>query len=199
MSQHNDGILGLAKLTEDNIRAQHHPKSTFVPFRNMVSQRHPIRSTPRPTPIKDLSKAKMRAHTEKWLCYNCDGKFTQGHQCTEQKLYLLDVVSPPALEICEAAQDPVDDQVDIQQPLVDPHSHDEHPKISLHPLVGVIAPQTMQVKVFFKNIPLTILIDSGSTHNFIEPQITKQTDSFVHPCSIFKVMVANGSTLPWKG
>ena len=109
----------------------------------MVSQRRPIPSTPRPTPIKHLSESEMQACREKGLCYNYDGKFTQGHQCNEQNLYLLDVVSPPALEICEAAQDPVDDQVDIQQPPVDPHSHDEHPKISLHTLVGVTALQTM--------------------------------------------------------
>ena len=57
----------------------------------------------------------------------------------------------------------------------------------------------MQINSFFKKIPLTILIDSGSTHNFINPQIAKQANSFVHPCSIFKVMVDNGSTLPCKG
>ena len=76
-------ILGLAKLAEDKIKAQQHPKSTFVPFRNMVSQRHPIPPTPRPTPIKHLSEDEMRARREKGLCYNCDGKFTQGCQCTE--------------------------------------------------------------------------------------------------------------------
>ena len=109
------------------------------------------------------------------------------------------MVSPPAHEICESDQDPADDQVDIQQPLVDPHSHDEHPEISLHALAEVTAPQTMQVKGFFKKIPLTILIDSGRTHKFIDPQISKQADSFVHPCSIFQVMVANGIILPCKG
>ena len=57
----------------------------------------------------------------------------------------------------------------------------------------------MQVKGFFKKIPLTILIDSGSTHNFIDPQIAKQDDCFVHPFSSFKVMIANGGTLPCKG
>ena len=74
-----------------------------------------------------------------------------------------------ALEICDDAQDPVDDQVNIQQLHVDPHSHDEHPEISLHALAKVIALQTMHIKGLFKNIPLTILIDSGSTHNFIDP------------------------------
>ena len=102
-------IIGLAKLTVDKITAQQHPKSTFVPFINMVSQRHPIPPTPIPTPIKYLSEFEMRAHRKKGLCYNCDGKFTRGHQCTEQMLYLLDVVSLPTLEICEASQYLVDD------------------------------------------------------------------------------------------
>ena len=39
--------------------------------------------------------------------------------------YPLQQVSPPALQICEAYQDPVDDQVDIQQPPIGPHSHDD--------------------------------------------------------------------------
>ena len=74
----------------------------------MVSQRRPILQTHRPTPIKHLSEAEVRTRREKGICYNCDGKFTRGHQCTEQKLYPLDVISQPALEICEATQDPVD-------------------------------------------------------------------------------------------
>ena len=93
----------------------------------MVSQIHRIPPTPRFTPIKHFSEAEMQARREKGLCYNCDGKFTLGHQCIEQKIYLLDVVTLPALEICEASQDLVDDQVDIQQPPIDPHSHEEHP------------------------------------------------------------------------
>ena len=52
-------ILGLAKLAEDKTRAQQRPKSTFVPFQNMVSQRHPIPPTPTPTPIMHLSEAEV--------------------------------------------------------------------------------------------------------------------------------------------
>jgi len=57
----------------------------------------------------------------------------------------------------------------------------------------------MQVKGYFKKLPPTILIDSRSTHNFINPRIAKQADCFVHPCSRFEVMIANGGTLPCKG
>ena len=50
-------ILGLDKLAEDKIRAQKPPKSTFVPFINMVPQRQPILQTPRTTPIKTSNGA----------------------------------------------------------------------------------------------------------------------------------------------
>ena len=111
----------------------------------------------------------------------------------------MDAASPPTPKNCEYAQDLVDDQVDIQHPPVHTSSHDDHLEISLHALAGITTPQTMRVKGFFKKIPLTILIDSGSTHNFIDPQIARQDDYFVHPCSMFEVMIANGGTLTLQG
>ena len=118
-------FLWLDKLTEDKIRAQQCPKSTFVPFRNMVSQRCPIPPTPRPTPIKHLSEVEMWAHREKGICYNCDEKFTRGHRCVEQNLYLLDVDSPLAPEIFYDDRDPVDAKGDIQQLPIDLPAHDD--------------------------------------------------------------------------
>ena len=91
--------LGLAKLAEDKIMAQQCSKSTLVPFINMVPQRPQISTAPITTPIKHLSEAEMREHQEKRICYNCDEKFTHEHQCLDKKHYLLDVASPPALEI----------------------------------------------------------------------------------------------------
>ena len=104
----------------------------------------------------------MQERQEKGLCYNCDEKFTRGHRCVQKKLYLLDVDSPPAREIFY-------DDGDIQQ-LPAP---EDQPKISLHALAEVTTPQTMRVREFFKKLPLTILIDSGRTHNFIDPMIAK--------------------------
>ena len=78
-------------------------------------------------------------------------------------------------------------------------SKEDHPKIYIHNLAGFTTPKTKQIKCFFKNIPLTIFIDFGSTHNFIDPRIAKQEDYFVHPFSIFKGMIVNGGTLPCKG
>ena len=112
--------LGLAKLEEDNIVTQQRSKSTFVPFRNMVTQRPPIMPAPRTTPIKHLFEAEMQECREERICYNCDEKFTRGHRCVEKKLYLLDVDSLPTPEICEDAQDPVDGKVENQQLPINP-------------------------------------------------------------------------------
>ena len=79
----------------------------------MVPQRTQSLPALRTTPIKHLSEAEMRECREKGICYNCDKKFTRGHRCVEQKLYLLDVDSPPAPGMFYDAQDLVDDEGDI--------------------------------------------------------------------------------------
>ena len=131
--------LGLAKLAEDKIKAQQCSKSTLIPFRPMVPQRTQNPLAPRTTPIKHLSEADMREHQEKGICYNCVEKFTRGHRCVEQNLYLLNVDSPPTPEIFYDAQDPIDDDGDIQK-LPAPN---DQPEISLHSLARVTTPQTM--------------------------------------------------------
>ena len=91
---------------------------------------------PRTTPIKHLSEAEIWKHREKGLCYNCDDKFTRGHRCVEQKLYLLDVDSSPAPKFFYDAQDPIDDGGDSQQ-LPTPENQ---PEISLHDIAGFTTP-----------------------------------------------------------
>ena len=85
----------------------------------------------------------MWERREKGLCYNCDEKFTRGHRCVEQKLYLLDVDSPPALEIFYDAQDAIDVEGDIQELPIDLPALDDQLEISLYALAEVTTPQTM--------------------------------------------------------
>ena len=103
-----------------------------------------------------------------------------------------------APKICYGAHDPVDVEDEIQQLPVGLLLQDDQPKISLHALARVTTSQTMQVRGFFKKIPLRLLIDYGSTHNFIDPRITEQADCFLHHFSRFEVIISNGGTLPCK-
>ena len=61
------------------------------------------------------------------------------------------------------------------------------------------APQTMKILGTLQHCPLTILINSGSTHNFIDPIIIRKANIPTQSDAIFEVMVANGERLKGNG
>ncbi|KAL4199246.1 hypothetical protein AMTRI_Chr03g143980 [Amborella trichopoda] len=72
----------------------------------------------------------------------------------------------------------------------DPLEHEEdNPEISIHALARINLPQTMRVQGYIKKY----------THNFIDPNITKQVELYIYPCENLKVMIANGGKLAYKG
>ena len=73
------------------------------------------------------------------------------------------------------------------------------PTISCHALVDITTPQTLKIKGYIKKNKITALIDSGSTHNFINYKMAKQLNCFVYPTSKFQVMVADGKTINCSG
>jgi hypothetical protein len=62
-------------------------------------------------------------------------------------------------------------QLDITPPSDPPKVE---PVISLNALTGFSTPQTLKLIGYIKNIKFIILIDSGSTHNFIHHHIAKK-------------------------
>ncbi|XP_026378016.1 uncharacterized protein LOC113272389 [Papaver somniferum] len=51
---------------------------------------------------------------------------------------------------------------------------ESEPKISFTSLMGSSFPRTMRIMGYMKGQPLTFLIDSGSTHNFLHPNLARQ-------------------------
>ena len=46
-------------------------------------------ATPRfPQPTR-LTTQKLEEKRAKWLCYSCDSKYTEGHNCAEKKLFYI--------------------------------------------------------------------------------------------------------------
>ena len=68
------------------------------------------------------------------------------------------------------------------------------PEISLHALSRVDTPQTMHVRGMIQGKPLHILIDSGSTHNFVNFKFARKMGCCKVPAPAFHVMVANGNS-----
>nr|GEW65100.1 hypothetical protein [Tanacetum cinerariifolium] len=71
--------------------------------------------------------------------------------------------------------------------------------ISLHALIGWATTRTMQVYARINLCLLVVLIDSGSTHNFINEKVAEILSILVVPTKPFNVKVANGLPLSCQG
>ena len=66
------------------------------------------------------------------------------------------------------------------------------PSISLQAVFGITAAHTSRVVGFIMNEPVNILVDSGSTHNFIDSELALKLGLQGQDSKPFDVMVANG-------
>jgi hypothetical protein len=71
--------------------------------------------------------------------------------------------------------------------------------ISLNALTGFSAPQTLKLIGYIKHRKVIILVDSGSTHNFIHRCIAQETNCYIHAVNNFQIMISNGGSMKCGG
>jgi hypothetical protein len=76
---------------------------------------------------------------------------------------------------------------------------DVDPMISLNSLTGFSAPQTLKLIDYIKNRKFIILVDSGSTHNFIHLRISQEVNCYICAVNNFQIMISNGSSMKFGG
>lgn len=155
-------------------------------------------------PLQRLNSTQMEERRKQGLCYNCDEKWQMGHKCKGAKLFLLDgweadhKTDPKfGLQLVELKDDGVVmghlDLAKDNEAVVSPA------KITLYALVGNPSSHTIRVKGRIKNQEVVSLIDSGSTHNFLDaaelPALQLQLDT----SQILEVKVADGSIIKTLG
>ena len=59
-------------------------------------------------------------------------------------------------------------------------------------MAGITTPQTLKIEGHIKKKNVIMLIDSGSTHNFIHCKVAKELNFFLYPEPKCQVMVSNG-------
>jgi hypothetical protein len=132
----------------------------------------------------------------KGIFYNCDEKYFPGHKCKEQKLFMAISKDVP--------------KEDVKIPLVDepslPDASEEPiepPKVELliylHSLNGFYAPQTLNLIGYINNRKVIILVDSGSTHNFIHRRISQETNFYICVVNNFQIMIVDGGSMKCGG
>jgi len=73
------------------------------------------------------------------------------------------------------------------------------PEITLRALTGWSAPKTMRVDAKMGLFEVVVLIDSGSTHNFMSTHMADLLRLPVIPTEAFTIRVANGARLQCQG
>lgn len=73
------------------------------------------------------------------------------------------------------------------------------PKITFYALTGWATPQTMRVRAKIGLNEIVVLIDSDSTHNFINSRLASVLQLPIQPTPAFSVRVANGEKVICQG
>ena len=139
----------------------------------------------------------MRASTAfderraKGLCFWCDEKYVPGHNCRKKQVYVL--------EVNDEAEGEENEDMEVLEEEGE-NIEDNNPHISVHAINGLAfrGYKTMRVTVHVRRRPLHILIDSSSTHNFLDTEIAKKLGCKIEATGPMKVDVANGSSLACK-
>lgn len=136
-----------------------------------------------------LSIEEMNDRRSKGLCYFCPEKYMFGHKCKNLKqLYLLEVE-----EIEELGED--SQEVRHQEEHTMEIQALEQMEISVHVLNGSLGYRTLKVTGYHAKKPLHILIDTGSSHNFIDPELVKVLGCEVRSTLPQNVATANGNDI----
>ena len=150
------------------------------PF-NVVPNHKPFQ--PRTRRLTDEEINEKRA---KNLCFWCDEKFVPGHQCRKKQLHMIVVQDFPEME--------ENTEVAVDSFSGDGENTTHVPNISLHAMGGLAekSHQTMRVLGQYKRKALHILIDSGSTHNFLDQSVIKGLGYQLLPIDPVPITIANG-------
>lgn len=62
-------------------------------------------------------------------------------------------------------------------------------------LCGNVYPHTIKIQGKLKGVPITILVDSGSTHSFIDHTVIKQCGEVRYQTKQISITVADGNKL----
>lgn len=118
------------------------------------------------------------------LCYKCGDKFAHGHKCA--------AVAPQvtAVQMEEEREILSDEMLDMIMGGTTNEREEMH--LSLNAISGAAGPNTIRVRALVKNQVLLMLLDSGSSHNFINESLAQKLGSHQTKIPCRQVKVANG-------
>lgn len=140
----------------------------------------------------------MAIRREQGLCFNCDAKFTRGHRCTPPQFLCL---------LADESDGAPFEQTDMVHTISEPEPEpppaevivQDTPCISYHAMNGYSVPSTLKIPGKIHGKEILVLIDGGSTNNFIQSRWATHLNLHVGPSTHIRVTVGNGDVLHCSG
>nr|GEV50805.1 transposon Ty3-G Gag-Pol polyprotein [Tanacetum cinerariifolium] len=181
--------MEMARLVEEKNNLARKP---FTPNRNVSNPSilGPAPTTrlalPAPKPIRCLSNNEVRERRERGLCYYSDDKYTPGHKCSKPQFFMIGDAKETENE------NPTNDALETQ-------ADEVQGEISFHDISKTILSQTLRLPERIPNKDVVVLVDGGSTHNFMDQELVNRLGLQVDPTVNFSVVVANREKLVCTG
>lgn len=132
----------------------------------------------------------MQLRRENGLCCYCDDKFSPTHKCPNRHYFLFQVEDEDIEHVIE------NNNSAIPEPYVaDEFEH----HLSLNALNGSYGTDTMRFQGHIQGVAITVLLDSGSSDNFLQPKIANCLQLPIESTAQFPVLVGNGNSLTTMG
>ncbi|KAG6417851.1 hypothetical protein SASPL_120046 [Salvia splendens] len=159
-----------------NWSGQENRSKPAAPALVVQQQRPPTPQLKSGVPIIKVSAAERADRARRGLCYWCLEKYTREHVCSKKFYALMGE----------------DDEEDAPFP-EEPDTGDEGENMvitgdvsSIHVIGPQIKPRAIRLMGRINGYEVSVLIDGGSTHNFIQPTVAEKLSLPVHPISPFR-------------
>ncbi|XP_040987625.1 uncharacterized protein LOC121235342 [Juglans microcarpa x Juglans regia] len=146
-------------------------------------------SKSKPYEVKKFSREEVQERIKKGLCFKCGDKWSKEHSCKSGKAYVM----------IEDDENKKSSSHESENDEAEPSEDDEDAELSLNAMFGVQRPTSMRVMAWIEKFEVTLLVDSGSTHNFINSNIVTKVRLKPSTIEPFEVKVANGDKLRCEG
>ncbi|RZS03697.1 hypothetical protein BHM03_00033908 [Ensete ventricosum] len=152
--------ISFARIQEEQLN--HEVRRTRVaPRPAMPRPTAPSTAIQAPAP-KKLTRDELRERSAKELCWHCDELWSHEHHCKKGQLLVIEPAEDEDNETSEEALEPKEEAMEEESP---PANY------AVHALAGYSNPQMMKVGGLLKQQPITVLIDTGSTNNFLNSKV----------------------------
>ncbi|GJV47825.1 hypothetical protein Tco_1438037 [Tanacetum coccineum] len=136
---------------------------------------------------RKLTQKDYKDKRSKNLCFYCDQKYDPRYECSGQ-LFSLELLA-------EEETNEVEDEVENQLEEESVEEQVVYPYISLNALARVNTFHTMRIEGHVGKQDIHILVDSGSTHNFVDVQCTKKLGCDIKSIYPLQVEVLGGNQI----